>query len=63
MFEKRWSLCRLFGIPVRIDFSWFFLAILVTWSLARGFFPELYPALPEAIYWSMGILGALGLFA
>ena len=63
MFEKRWSLCRLFGIPVRIDFSWFFLAVLVTWSLARGFFPELYPALPEAIYWSMGILGALGLFA
>lgn len=62
-FSKRWPLCRLFGIPVRIDMSWLFLAVLVTWSLAEGYFPGVYSELTPRIYWSMGLVGALGLFA
>jgi len=62
-FHKRWPLCRLFGIPVRIDVSWLFLAVLVTWSLAVGYFPVAYAGLSPRIYWSMGVVGALGLFA
>lgn len=63
MFGRRFSLFRLFGISIGIDFSWFFIALLITWSLAAGFFPGLYPHLSAATYWTMGVVGALGLFA
>lgn len=62
MFWKRITLFRLLGFAVRIDASWIVIALLVTWSLAAGLFPEQYPNLPPIIYWTMGILGAFGLF-
>jgi len=61
MFGKRWTLFELFGFKVQIDASWLVLALLVTWSLATGVFPQYYPGLPSATYWSMGILGMIGL--
>lgn len=63
MFKHRVTLFRLFGFGVRLDLSWLILALLVTWSLAEGLFPQQYPDLPGFIYWLMGLLGALGLFA
>ena len=36
MFGKRITLFKLFGFEVRIDFSWFILGLLITWSLADG---------------------------
>jgi len=42
--------------------SWFFLLILVTWSLASGFFPGSYEGLSTLTYWLMGIASAIGLF-
>ncbi len=30
------------GIPIHIDASWFMILALMTWSLARGYFPETY---------------------
>jgi Zn-dependent protease/predicted transcriptional regulator len=62
MFGKRFTLFTLLGFEVRIDASWLILALLVTWSLARGYFPLHSPALPSPIYWWMGAAGALGLF-
>jgi len=62
MFWKRITLFRLLGFAVRIDASWIVIALLVTWSLAAGLFPEQYPDLPPGIYWTMGLLGAFGLF-
>jgi len=61
MFGKRWTLFELFGFKVQLDASWLVLALLVTWSLAKGAFPQYYPGLPSATYWSMGILGMIGL--
>ena len=63
VFGKRIELFRLFGIPLRIDLSWFIIALLVTWSLAENFFPSAVVGLPAATYWAMGAIGALGLFA
>jgi Zn-dependent protease/predicted transcriptional regulator len=63
MFERRVTLFKLFGFEVRIDISWLILAVLIVWSLAKGFFPYYYPNLPSGIYWWMGAFGALGLFA
>ena len=63
MFGKRIELFRLFGIPLRIDLSWFIVAGLVTWSLAENFFPNVAAGLSTGTYWGMGAFGALGLFA
>lgn len=51
------------GIPIRLDASWFAIAVLVAWSLAAQLFPAWRPGLPRATYWVMGLVGALGLFA
>jgi Zn-dependent protease len=63
VFGKRIELFRLFGIPLRIDLSWFIIAAFLTWSLAENFFPSLAAGLAPGTYWAMGALGALGLFA
>lgn len=63
MFGKRIKLFSLLGFKVNIDLSWVFLAVLITWSLATGVFPELYVGLSVDVYWSMGVVGAVGLFA
>lgn len=62
MFGKRVKLFSLFGFEVRLDASWLIIAILVTWSLAAGLFPYLYPDLDRQTYWTMAVVGALGLF-
>lgn len=53
---------NLFDFEVRLDWSWIFLAILVTWTLAAGYFPAYFPNLNISTYWIMGAIGAIGLF-
>ncbi len=62
MFGKRLELCTVFGIRIGVDLSWFIIAILLSWTLAAGYFPASYPNLTHQAYWIMGILGMLGLF-
>lgn len=62
MFGKRIDLFTVHGFTVGIDPSWFVIAFLVVWSLANGLFPSLYAGLSTTTYWTMGMLGALGLF-
>jgi len=62
MFSKRFTIFSLAGIKVAIDVSWFFIAILLSWTLAAGYFPTHYPNLSLGMYWLMGVLGMLGLF-
>jgi Zn-dependent protease/predicted transcriptional regulator len=63
VFGTRIELFKLFGIPIRLDTSWFIVAALVVWSLATGAFPYMRPGLAPATYWAMGAAGAIGLFA
>ncbi|HNY66072.1 MAG TPA: site-2 protease family protein [Deltaproteobacteria bacterium] len=62
MFGKRFKIFDLFGFAVYIDLSWVLIAVLVSWSLAQGYFPYFHKGLTQETYWIMGILGALGLF-
>ncbi len=62
MFGKGVKIFKLFGFEVKIDFTWLFLAVLITWSLARGVFPNYYDDLSISTYWLMGIAGTVGLF-
>jgi len=56
-------LFKIFGFEVRIDLSWFLLALLIVWSLSGSFFPAYYNNLNYGSYLLMAILGAIGLFA
>lgn len=61
MFGKRLTIFKLFGFEVKLDLSWLILGLLITWTLAKGLFPNFHEGLSTATYWIMGIAGALGL--
>lgn len=63
LFGRGLFLFRLFGIAVKLDPSWFVIALLITWTLATQFFPTAAAGLDPVAYWAMGVFGALGLFA
>ncbi|HUO31757.1 MAG TPA: site-2 protease family protein [Bryobacteraceae bacterium] len=63
MFGHRITIFKLLGFEVRVDASWLLIALLITWSLAVGYFPAKYPFLSSSVDWWMGIVAALGLFA
>lgn len=62
MFGKPINFMKFAGFKIGVDISWFFIAILLSWTLAVGYFPFSYPHLSLGIYWIMGIAGMLGLF-
>jgi len=57
------SLGRIFGIPVRLDYSWFLILALLTWLLGARYFPGEFPDWPQGLYWLTGVLTALAFFA
>lgn len=59
MFTKRITLFHLLGFEVKIDLTWLILGLLVTWTLASGAFPTLYPGLGKPTYWLMGLAGVV----
>src|SRR5262249_28265888 len=63
MFTARWRLFRLFGIPVSMDASWLIILVLLTWTLATGFFQPALPELSQAQRWLLGLGTALAFFA
>ncbi|WP_422025234.1 site-2 protease family protein [Pyruvatibacter mobilis] len=62
MFGKNLTLGRILGIEIRINVSWLFIAMLLSWALARGYFPAVHEGLQQIDYWSMGIVAVVGLF-
>src|SRR6185295_9295649 len=61
VFGKPIELFRVFGFAIRIDPSWFIVAILVTWTFTRSF-PAWAPGLAPGVYVLMGVTAALGYF-
>ena len=57
--QPAWSIA---GVTLHIHRSWFFIVLLITWTLARGHFPSASPGLPAFAYWAMGVVAALSLF-
>ncbi len=53
---------RIAGIEIGIHYSWLLAFVIITWSLAQGFFPQVYPGWNLITYWVTGILAALLLF-
>ena len=48
------SLGKIFGIPLAVDYSWFLIFALLTWTLATGYFPSEFKNWPTAQYWIVG---------
>ena len=53
---------RILGIEIKLDYSWFVIFVLVTWSLAGQLFPDSYPGWSRAAYWLAGLVTALLFF-
>lgn len=54
---------KIFGIPIGLDYSWFLIFGLMTFSLASGYYPDRFAAWPPALYWLIGGLTTITLFA
>src|SRR6266567_6623277 len=54
---------RLAGIEVGIHYTWLFALVLITWSLAEGYFPAVFPGFDPITNWVLGLVSALLLFA
>jgi Zn-dependent protease/predicted transcriptional regulator len=60
--QGAWKIGTIWGIPIRVHFSWFIIFGLITWSLSTHYFPQAAPDLPAAAHWFKGALAALLLF-
>ena len=54
---------HIFGIPIDLDYSWFLIFVLLTWTLAVGYYPAEFPGWPVVQYWMLGAVTAIMLFA
>jgi Zn-dependent protease/CBS domain-containing protein len=50
------------GIEIGIHYTWILIFGLVSWSLAAGYLPQLYPGWTTLVYWVTGVIAALLLF-
>jgi Zn-dependent protease/CBS domain-containing protein len=56
-------LMKIAGIQITIDYSWFFIFVLVVLSLSAGYFPHRFPGANALTYWLAGLVATLMLFA
>lgn len=54
---------RIFGIDIEVSYSWLIIFVLLTFSLATGVFPQALPHADSVLYWVLGAVASLLLFA
>jgi Zn-dependent protease/CBS domain-containing protein len=62
MGRQKISLGRILGIPIGLDYSWFLVFILLTWTLAVSYYPAEFKNWPVVEYWLVGAVTAIMLF-
>ena len=60
--KKNIHLSTILGIPIDINYSWFIIFFLITWTLAQGYFPNVIPFAPLYVYWTLSATVALLFF-
>lgn len=53
---------KIFGIPIGVDYSWFLVLILFTWTFAVGYYPSEFKNWSTVEYWVVGGITAVMLF-
>jgi Zn-dependent protease len=56
------DVARILGIRLRLDWSWFAVLLLLTWTFATFDFPLRAPGFLPTVYWGLGLAAALLLF-
>lgn len=56
------SLGRILGIPIGLDYSWFLIFALLTWSLATSYYPAEFKNWPVTQYWIVGAVTVILMF-
>jgi Zn-dependent protease/CBS domain-containing protein len=56
------KLFRIAGIDIGIHFSWIFIFVFFSWSLAASYFPAMYPDWSTTTYWVCGVIASLAIF-
>jgi len=62
MMHRNIPLGRIMGIPIGIDYSWFLIFILLTWSFAASYYPQEFADWSGVMYWIVGAATAIMLF-
>lgn len=57
------NLGKIFDIQIKIDYSWFIIFLLITWSLGGHYFPHSYPDWQFLTYWIVAFFTCLIFFA
>lgn len=60
---KNLTLIKVLGIEIKVNITWVFIAVLLAWALAQGYFPTVHEGLSTIAYWWMGAIAVIGLFA
>ncbi len=53
---------KISGIDIKLNYSWFFIFLIITWSLATSYLPFQYPGKGDSFYWGIGAASALFLY-
>jgi Zn-dependent protease/predicted transcriptional regulator len=62
MGNKAINLGKIFGIPIGVDYSWFLILVLFTWTFAVGYYPAEFTNWSTLEYWVVGGITAVLLF-
>lgn len=62
MFRGGIPIGKVFGISLRLHYSWFFIFVLVTWALAAAYFPTTYPTWSLSLKIGAGIITSILFF-
>jgi len=52
----------IFGIDIKLHYSWWFVFALLSYALSTSFFPHYYEGLSTTAYWGIGIVASILLF-
>ena len=63
MFRHTIPIGRVLGIPIDLDYSWFLIAVLLTWMLAVNYYPAEFKGGSSVEYWVMAAVTAVLFFA
>jgi Zn-dependent protease/predicted transcriptional regulator len=62
MLRSSFRIARIGGISINIHVSWILIFILVTWTLAAGYFPQNYPDWSTPLSWTVGLITSILFF-
>lgn len=60
--NKKILFMKIFGIRITIDYSWFIIFFLISWTLATQYFPRMMPGKTILDYWMFSLVTSLMLF-